>query len=117
MGPLFDSCVKFDEERKRWVSTGAGLIELPSTRQNPWVNQLVQQLTIWQPQGMAQKQKTDLVMALWFTHIAFMAQLNRKTNRTTHFTSPFMSPAARRRQQVIDLRAIRAEKRSLEGIA
>jgi hypothetical protein len=119
MGPLFDSCVKWDEERKRWVSTGTGLIELPSTRQNPWVNQLVQQLTIWQPQGMAQKQKTDLVMAMWFTHIAFMAQLNRKTNRVTHFSSPFMSPGGRRRQTVVDLRALRAEKQRvmLEGIA
>jgi hypothetical protein len=46
------------------------LIDLPSLRQNQWVNDLVQQLTIWQPENMAQKQKTDLVMALWFTHIA-----------------------------------------------
>jgi hypothetical protein len=81
MGPLFDSCVEWDAERKRWRPTGKGLIELPSTRQNPWVAQLVQQLTIWQPEGMAQKQKTDLVMALWFTHLAFMAQINRR--RTT----------------------------------
>jgi hypothetical protein len=74
MGPLFDSCVQWDDERKRWAPTGKGLIELPSTRQNAWVAAIVQQLTIWQPEGMAQKQKTDLVMALWFTHLAHTAQ-------------------------------------------
>jgi hypothetical protein len=116
MGPLFDSCVKWDAEQKRWLPTRTGLIELPSTRQNPWVNQLVQQLTIWQPEGMAQKQKTDLVMALWFTHIAFMAQINRKTNRKTHFTTPFTTPSARGRQTVINLTALREERhRMLEG--
>lgn len=118
MGPLFDSCVKYDEDRKRWIKSGEGLVELPSTRQNPWVNQLVQQLTIWQPTGMAQKQKTDLVMALWFTHIAFMAILNRKKHSATHLSSPFMTTAGRKRQGVIDLVALRAEKqaqRLLEG--
>jgi hypothetical protein len=119
MGPLFDSCVRYDDDRKRWAKTGTGLIELPSTRQNPWVNQLVQQLTIWQPEGMAQKQKTDLVMALWFTHIAFMAQINKKRNVRTHMDSPFLTPAGRRRQGVIDLGALRLEKQRLlqEGIA
>lgn len=111
MGPLFDSCVQWSEDRRRWEPTGHGLIELPSTRQNPWVNQLVQQLTVWQPQGMSQKQKTDLVMALWFTHIAFMDQLNRKRDMPTHMRSPFMTPAARRRQQVINLAELRAAKR------
>lgn len=114
MGPLFDSCVEWDEERRHWAKTGKGLIELPSTRQNAWVNQLVQQLTIWQPEGMAQKQKTDLVMALWFTHLAFQAQMNRKTNKQTHMNSPFMTASQRSRQGVIDLSALRREKRDRE---
>jgi hypothetical protein len=116
MGPLFDSCVQWNDDRKRWEPSGKGLIELPSTRQNPWVNQLVQQLTIWQPIGMAQKQKTDLVMALWFTHIAFLNQLNRRRNMPTHMKSPFTTSAARKRQQVINLAELRAAKR-LEGVA
>lgn len=116
MGPLFDSCVKFDDERKRWVASYKGLIELPSTRQNPWVAQLVQQLTIWQPEGMAQKQKTDLVMALWFTHIAFMNQLNRRTNRNTHYSTPFTTAAARKRQTVVNLAELREQKREMEGV-
>jgi hypothetical protein len=110
MGPLFDSCVKWDDERKRWAATGKGFIELPSTRQNPWVSQLVQQLTIWQPDGMAQKAKTDLVMALWFTHLAFAAVLQRNVKRQTHLDSPFMSNAARGRQQVISLAAMRRQR-------
>lgn len=114
MGPLFDSCVEWDEDRKRWRPTGKGLIELPSPRQNQWVNDLIQQLTIWQPQGMAQKQKTDLVMALWFTHIAFADQLVRRRNIPTHMHSPFTTPAARKRQQVINLAELR-EARRLEN--
>jgi hypothetical protein len=118
MGPLFDSCVEWDAERKRWRPTGKGLIELPSTRQNPWVAQLVQQLTIWQPEGMAQKQKTDLVMALWFTHLAFMAQINRKKNKQTHYNTPFTTAAARSRRQVISLVELREAKRQqMEGMA
>lgn len=118
MGPLFDSCVQFDDERKRWVKAPIEkrLIDLPSTRQNPWVQQLVQQLTIWQPADMAQKQKTDLVMALWFTHIAILKILNRSKPRQTHLSTPFMSPGARGRQQVISLSAIRREKQLLEGV-
>jgi hypothetical protein len=111
MGPLFDSCIEWDEERKRWKPTGRGFIELPATRQNPWVNDLVQQLTIWQPHGMAQKQKTDLVMALWFTHIAIMDQLNRRRNTPTHMNSFFTTPSARRRQTVVNLAELRAAKR------
>jgi len=110
MGPLFDSCVEWSEERKTWTKTGKGLIELPSTRQNQWVNDLVQQLTIWQPEGMAQKQKTDLVMALWFTHIAFMDQINRKREKRTHMHSPFLTSNGRKRQTVINLAELRAAK-------
>ena len=110
MGPLFDSCVQWSEERHRWEPTHSGLIELPSTRQNKWVNDLVQQLTIWQPEGMAQKQKTDLVMALWFTHLALTAQIQRKKPLRTHGRTPFTTPGQISRQGVIDLRAARLER-------
>lgn len=111
MAPLFDSCVTYDDQLKRYRPTKTGLIELPSTRQNQWVNDLVQQLTIWQPEGMAQKVKTDLVMALWFTHIAFSTILGRKRNKITHLKSAFLTPAARKRQGVINLAELRQEKR------
>ncbi|HET6924374.1 MAG TPA: hypothetical protein VFH39_00910, partial [Candidatus Saccharimonadales bacterium] len=118
MAPLFDSCGEVDEKNPngRWKRTPAkALIELPSPRQNDWVNDLIQQLTIWQPEGMAQKQKTDLVMALWFTHIAIMRIIRRGRNKQTHLSTPYMTPAARKKQQVIDLAAMRRAKQ--EAIA
>jgi hypothetical protein len=116
MAPLFDSCVVEDKNTPggwRRVTKGA-LVELPSMRQNAWVNQMVQQLTTWMPEGQAQKAKTDLVMALWFTHIAFMRKLQRKQGRKTHMDSPFMTPAGRGKQRVIDLAALRRAKQDRE---
>jgi len=112
MAPLFDSCVIEDKQTPNgWRKATSGqLMELPSTRQNQWVNDLIQQLTVWSPSGMAQKTKTDLVMALWFTHLAFSKILQRKQNRETHMRSPFLTPAARGRQQVINLAELRREK-------
>lgn len=80
MAPLFDSCGVPDEHNPsgKWKRTpDSALIELPNPRQNTWVNDLVQQLTIWQPSDMKRDDKTDLVMALWFTHISFDRQLQR----------------------------------------
>lgn len=118
MAPLFDSCVEVHKPSpggyRRVPDESKRLIDLPSTRQNAWVNELVQQLTTWMPEGQAQKQKTDLVMALWFTHIAFMKKLDRKTTKQTHYKSPFMTPGAKSRQKVIDLAAMRRAKQEAE---
>jgi hypothetical protein len=46
------------------------LIELPAPVQNAWVAEFINQLVVWQPSGMKQNQKTDLVMAGWFCEIA-----------------------------------------------
>lgn len=115
MAPLFDSCVEYNEQLKRFMPTPPEdrLMELPSTRQNAWVNELIQQLTIWQPEGMAQKQKTDLVMALWFTHIAHTRQMNRGQNRLRFLTSPFTTPGRRRRQTTINLAELRGQQAEL----
>jgi hypothetical protein len=120
MAPLFDSCVTYDEVRKTWVRVTKPelrLIDLPAMRQNKWVNDMVQQLTIWQPQGMAQKQKTDLVMALWFTHIAHQRLMNKSRTRTTHRQTPFMTPSARKRQTVVDLAAMKRERQEAREAA
>ena len=114
MAPLFDSCIIPDAknpEVNRPAPFEHKLMHLPSQRQNSWVNDLVQQLTTWQPSGMAQHAKTDLVMALWFTHIAFTAQMNRRKTRQTHYQTPFMSPRALKSQTTINLRAMREQKR------
>lgn len=119
MAPLFETCGEPNPKNPsgKWDQTpDKALIELPSVRQNEWVAPLVQQLIIWQPEGMTQHSKTDLVMALWFTHIAFMKVLRRKRKKPTHLQSPFMTPNGRKRQQVIDLTAIRRAKRDQEGV-
>lgn len=116
MAPLFDSCGVPDEKNPngRWRKTpDQALIELPSPAQNAWVNELVDQLTTWQPSGMAQHAKTDLVMALWFTHIACDRILRRGRTRQTHVNNPWLSPSARKRQKVISLSAIREERQRL----
>lgn len=113
MAPLFDSCVEPDPHRKgewRKTPTDQRLIELPSTKQNAWVNDLIQQLTTWQPEGMTRGQLSDLVMALWFTHISFDAIIRRRRPRRSHMDSPFLTPAGRKRQQVINLADLRAAK-------
>lgn len=118
MAPLFESCGIPDERAVsgRWKRTPKNaLMELPCERQNTWVNELIQQLTTWQPSGNSQKARFDLVMALWFTHIAFDKLLRRSIKRQTHLSSPFLSPAARSRQQVISLADMRRQKQ--EAIA
>jgi len=123
LGPLFDTCGVPDPSNPsgRWKRTPTkALVELPSPRQNAWVQDLIQQLTTWKPEGMTQKgEKTDLVMAYWFGSLAFSRILNRKKATQTHMSSPFMSVGAKGRQQVIDLVAMRREKqeaRDLQGV-
>jgi hypothetical protein len=120
MAPLFESCGQPDPKNPsgKWARTPkSALIELPSTRQNEWVNDLVQQLITWMPEGMTRSLKSDLVMALWFTHIAFTKMLRRSRKRPTHLKTPFMTHSGRNRQQVIDLTAIRAEKQHQRELA
>lgn len=123
MAPLFDSCIVEDRDRPgRWKTSpyAQHMIELPSGRQNAWVNELVQQLTAWQPEGLTRATKTDLVMALWFTHIACTKIARRNRTKPTHLRSPYMTQRARQQQKVINLTALREEKRrqrELEGTA
>jgi hypothetical protein len=122
MSPLFNSCGRPQDGNAggRWIRTpDTALIELPNPKQNPWASALINQLVIWQPEGMAQKAKTDLVMALWFTHIAFEKIMQRGRKKQTHLQSPFMSPGRQANQQVISLSALRREKQELldqEGV-
>lgn len=125
MAPLFDSCgvPQPHNPSGKWKRTpDTALIELPSPRQNTWVNDLIQQLTAWQPDMGRSSQKTDLVMALWFTHIGFDKITRRKRDRQTHYSTPFTTQASRDRQTVIKLSEVRKERRSgvlsiHEGIA
>lgn len=113
MGPLFDTCGKPNDKNPsgKWEQTRAtALIELPAKVQNDWVADLVQQLVVWEPTGMAQKQKTDLVMALWFVEIAFKRILNRGKKKQYYRESPFTTSSAKSGRKVISLAAIRRER-------
>ena len=79
------------------------LIELPSPKQNAWVGELVNQLVIWQPSGMKQGAKTDLVMALWFTEIANRRVLGRNRQMASHVPNPFLSRARAKGRHVVNL--------------
>lgn len=113
MGPLFDSCGVEDPSAPsgKWRRTpNTALIELPSPRQNDWVATFVQQLTTWQPSGLAQKHKTDMVMALWFCEIAFKRLLNRSAKKQHYRDSPFMTVAAHKSRKVISLSEIKRQR-------
>lgn len=113
MGPLFDTCGEPDPKNPSgyWKRTpNRALIELPSKAQNGFVADLVQQLIVWQPEGMANKQKTDLVMALWFCEIA-VKQRQKLTKKKQYYRDvPFMSAARRDARQVISLSEIRRQR-------
>jgi hypothetical protein len=94
MGPLFQSCGHPQAQNAggHWVRTpDKALIELPNSKQNVWVQELVNQLIVWEPQGMTQRQKTDLVMALWFTEIAIQRLLGFGRSSVTHLNNKFAS--------------------------
>lgn len=105
MAPLFLTCGEppINGGDGMWKKTPeTALIELPATRQNAWVGELVNQLVIWQPSGMKQGAKTDLVMALWFTEIAIKRMLGHGRTRQTHADNPFASRAQLKQRMSVD---------------
>lgn len=88
----------------KWEKTpDKALIELPNPRQNAWAAELVNQLVTWQPSGMKQGAKTDLVMALWFTEIAIRKLLGHGRNRKHFVDNPFASRARLKERTVVNL--------------
>lgn len=106
MGPLFLTCGHSQDGGRggKWKRTPeTALIELPNPKQNPWVAELISQLVVWEPQGMSQKQKTDLVMAMWFAEIATQKVLGFGKNRLNHVRNPFLSRARQAQRHVINI--------------
>jgi hypothetical protein len=117
MAQLFLSCGHSPEGKPdaMWIKTpDKALIELPTPRQNAWVSELINQLVIWQPSNMVRGQKTDLVMALWFNHIAAQQILGRNRKRTYFQDSPFLTPAGIAKRGVINLAALKKAKQESE---
>lgn len=94
--------------------TEGDLIELPNDRNSGWCTELVKQLIAWEPSGLAQSQKTDLVMALWFTDIAAKRILGIGQRNLTHLQNPYASRNRLRDRgsiNLVDLRAALIEER------
>jgi hypothetical protein len=106
MGPLFLSCGDPPPMNTggKWVKTPEkALIELPSPKQNVWIQSLINQLVVWEPQGMTQRAKTDLVMALWFTEIAVQRLLGHGRSTATHLENKWASRGALKQRGSINL--------------
>lgn len=80
-----------------------GFIELPATHMVEACKQLVEQLITWAPET---KNKTDLVMALWFADIRARQMIMANSplkNKTNFLTNRYASARSRSRQVVVNL--------------
>jgi hypothetical protein len=112
MAPLFASCGEPPSNGGggKWRKTPeTALIELPAPVQNAWVSELINQLVVWQPSGMKQLQKTDLVMALWFFDIGCRKVLGHGQKRPGHLNNPYAASGRLRDRASVNLADYRAE--------
>lgn len=99
LAPLFGEWVK-TEDGRGWEPRTKPLIELPK-RHSEGVIKLVEQLVTWFPDT---KNKTDLVMALWFAELRARAILTASAGgRSSHMNSKFSSPRRVARRGVVNL--------------
>lgn len=106
MAPLFESTGRPPEKNLNGpyerVQEG-DLIELPDDRTSSWCAEYIAQLIAWEPSGLAQGQKTDLVMASWFCEIACKRILGIGRKVPTHMSNPFASRSALSTRGTINL--------------
>lgn len=83
---------------------GNALIEFPSTHQSEGLKSLIEQLVTWYPDA-PKSQKTDCVMAFWFTELGCRDRLSaiQTYARTHNRGSLFHTKYDRSRQQIINL--------------
>ena len=90
--PLYSSAASDVYKRQGWES-GNNLVELPSTAFSEAAKSLVEQLVTWYP-GAAKSQKTDIVMALWFTELACRDRVTALSGfQRSHLKNPFATRA------------------------
>lgn len=105
LAPLFGEW-EMAEGRGKYVATTQPLIELPRRANNHHVMALVDQLITWAPET---KNKTDLVMALWFAELRVRELVSdRVAGRQTHARSRFTSQRQREHQVVVNIRDLQA---------
>ena len=100
LGPLFGEWEKADDGRG-WRPRVQPLIELPK-RHSEGAKALVEQLITWHPDT---RNKTDLVMALWFAELRARSILHTAgSGRQTHRPNRFASPRSLEGRGVVNLR-------------
>ena len=78
------------------------LIELPSSMNSEAVKAMMEQLVTWAP-NIHKKQKTDIVMALWFAELAARDRVIRITGSNHQKNNPFLTRWDVRQQRSISL--------------
>jgi hypothetical protein len=83
---------------------GNALIEFPSTHQSEGLKALIEQLITWYPDS-PRSQKTDCVMALWFTELAVRDRVTNASNfaRNHSYTNMFQTKYDKSQQFTVNL--------------
>lgn len=106
LAPLFGEWAPAPDGRGKHTATTKPLIELPRRSHNHHVLALVDQLITWEPDT---KNKTDLVMALWFAELRARELVSdRAGGRQTHASSRFRTGRQREHQTVLNIRDLQA---------
>lgn len=106
LSPLFGTWEQSGEGRGAYVATTKPAIELPR-RQSHHVLSLIEQLVTWAPDT---KNKTDLVMALWFAELRARNVLRVASNRPSHMPNRFGTRRRAQGQGVVSLREFAQER-------
>jgi len=114
LAPLFESTGRDPGSGSHYIKVrdGKERIVLPDPRLGTgsgWVSKLISQLSEWEPSDMNRKQKTDLVMALWFAEITVKKKLKMGQRRPDHFSNPYLSKNRLSQRDVLDLVQLRQE--------
>ena len=101
MSTLFGTIETASDKNRVARSMGDNQIELPLVEGTEGMKALVEQLVSWQPKT---RNKTDLVMALWFCELSARAIIGQTTSDMNWFTkNPYSSPRSMSQRAVIDL--------------
>jgi hypothetical protein len=122
MSPLFLSCADHDPVADTWTRrpTENHLISLPAPKFSTFVDEMVTQLTTWQPRvnKRAQHTKTDLVMALWFANIGVQKVIDQAKNVPRFMSNEFITRADARQRNVVNLHELReAQLRGVQEVS
>jgi len=100
LATLFGSVSYAEDKTRSPRHKGDNVIELPRVEGKPGMKELVEQLVSWQPKT---KNKTDLVMALWFCETAARKVIGSVTATDWFTRNPFASPRDMERRMVVNL--------------